>query len=43
MKAFLDEPWLASLNRWTRQENFRSEVTVDGCSGTSTKPVSSAR
>lgn len=28
-KAFLDERWLASLNRWTRQTNLRAEIPVD--------------
>ncbi|HSR98322.1 MAG TPA: amidohydrolase family protein [Kofleriaceae bacterium] len=32
-QRFLDEPWLASLNRWTRQETLRTEMTVEGMVG----------
>jgi predicted TIM-barrel fold metal-dependent hydrolase len=32
-KAFLDERWLASLNRWTRQTTLRSEISVDAMLG----------
>src|SRR5690349_3788224 len=32
-QRFLDEPWLASLNRWTRQDTLRAEVTVDAMVG----------
>jgi predicted TIM-barrel fold metal-dependent hydrolase len=32
-KQLLDEPWLASLNRWTRKGDARAEVTVDAMLG----------